>query len=852
MIDDVKSGMQRKARSGCPHKQEWGYSLVEMAIVIGVVGLLTAGFFSVYNVYVKTQQRQTTDNNSSAVTSALTNYLIQNGHYPCPARSDAKRSDADYGVETECDSTKPGYPALAVGTCANGLCEEQGQTQSADYQNVKYVCTKINSGLVPLDMIVTAGREIVDVTFASYGQPSGDFTGSPNDCSPTFTEAPTCNALDSVKVLRDKFKGETGFSMRSLSVNDSTFGGDPCPTVLPAGPGQRWLYAVFKEADAGASVVTEKVRRGMVPFRTLGLPETLAEDGYGQRFEYAVTEPLATDQYKQENGAITVVDSAHTIAQYVHYVIFSPGQDHNGAYTAHGVQMQPCKSGRLDTENCNTTTDSNAVYRYTAFSTAQGPTHFDDYLKYYTSTETPLWRVSNNTNFSIEQMNSGKVGIGMDPTASSAVLQVAGTVHTNQDALADRICDKAGNCIPADAMGRGDATTPNSYADLECPAGEYITGLKDGKVQCGSAPASGCNEYGKFVSGVDASGNVICSSVVGCGKKKRVQCGETKWLPGVQPGTTSAQNSALTLGPFGDSYQEVWECTTDGAWKLDSTSGYCDCTPGPSTTTWSCNSGHPQVGSSAGSYNNYGRGWWTGNYTKTVTTSCGSTITTTSSTTNDCACQDKTFTKPVSCGTGMTGSQSQTQDWTCSGTTTGSYGSWSGVTGTCTCDSSYTLSDEVKSCSISLLNGTGPGNYGPGYNSGNVKRTRTWICDSATSGHIEYGTPVDTCTCQAIKGTPCQTGCVSPYAGTQTHQQTFDCSTNSWDPPQCKDAPVVVDNCGLQNFVWTPQTGTTVAQSNQPVGHAAGVSCTTQGQTSPCYKPKTGGDYDNYASCECE
>ena len=98
-----------------------GYTLLEMAIVMAVIGVLIASFANAYNIYLKNTVQRVTVDNTNQIVNAIGHYLVQNGRYPCPSRLDAGRDDPDYGMEGDCTDT-----TVAVGQCANGICVEEG------------------------------------------------------------------------------------------------------------------------------------------------------------------------------------------------------------------------------------------------------------------------------------------------------------------------------------------------------------------------------------------------------------------------------------------------------------------------------------------------------------------------------------------------------------------------------------------------------------------------------------------------------------------------------------------------------------------------------------------------------
>lgn len=106
-----------------------GYTLLQMAMSLMILGIMTAGFIQVYNVY---KQQQDYSENQRVVEDAvqkLQTYRQAYGFYPCPAPIDSLRNDALYGRASNClDTTQ------AVGACAGGLCT-QSFTRLIDADN---------------------------------------------------------------------------------------------------------------------------------------------------------------------------------------------------------------------------------------------------------------------------------------------------------------------------------------------------------------------------------------------------------------------------------------------------------------------------------------------------------------------------------------------------------------------------------------------------------------------------------------------------------------------------------------------------------------------------------------------
>lgn len=102
-----------------------GYTLIELAIVVAVVGLALATAAPIYNMHIQEKATQETKVNITVIQDALASYLKTSAKYPCPAPLDASWQDADYGMETDCEDT-----SVAIGNCANGICIEESAVEA--------------------------------------------------------------------------------------------------------------------------------------------------------------------------------------------------------------------------------------------------------------------------------------------------------------------------------------------------------------------------------------------------------------------------------------------------------------------------------------------------------------------------------------------------------------------------------------------------------------------------------------------------------------------------------------------------------------------------------------------------
>ncbi len=110
----------RQKQISSKSKSECGYSLIQMAIALLVIGILASAFLQVYSLYSQTQKVITTQDNISAITDKIQSYRQGFGSYPCPAPINVQRNNVNYGTAT----TYAAYLATPAGTCTNGICIE--------------------------------------------------------------------------------------------------------------------------------------------------------------------------------------------------------------------------------------------------------------------------------------------------------------------------------------------------------------------------------------------------------------------------------------------------------------------------------------------------------------------------------------------------------------------------------------------------------------------------------------------------------------------------------------------------------------------------------------------------------
>lgn len=78
------------------------FSLIELSVVLIIISILITGALTASISSVNTTKKNSTEDLLEVVYKSLGNYLLINGHFPCPARLDLSRDDASYGNSSDC------------------------------------------------------------------------------------------------------------------------------------------------------------------------------------------------------------------------------------------------------------------------------------------------------------------------------------------------------------------------------------------------------------------------------------------------------------------------------------------------------------------------------------------------------------------------------------------------------------------------------------------------------------------------------------------------------------------------------------------------------------------------------
>lgn len=418
-------GMIRAIKSIQSQSGEAGFSLIELAILMVIAGLLVSSALSTFDTYQKRTALNSTIEKRNNIEIALGRFVAEYGRLPCPANAALAVTDSNSGIE----NCRPGglaYPDLSPSDCS-GHCRIEG--------------------------------------------------------------------------ARKYFSTTNG---------------------VPETPG----------------LSKDRVLRGVVPYKTLGLALWEAYDGWGTMMTYAVTELLSSSfllspddpppygriNFKKDivtgetpgsaNGAIDVAtwDEAlgaddpapypgtQTIFSFP-FVIVSHGPDRRGGWTVNGAVAIPCAGEGRDLVNCNPQGSSFVDPAYVVMRA--GDLYYDDaVLSYAYVSSSDKWYYSG---VGAIRNKEGKVGIDIEDPQTA--LDVEGSVRVAAARTA-KFCDEAGdNCFDPGIIG--------GSTGLSCGTGAFMRGVSDETPDCavginlGSITPGVCAP-GKFLVGFCVDGSMLC------------------------------------------------------------------------------------------------------------------------------------------------------------------------------------------------------------------------------------------------------------------------------------------------------------------------------------------------------
>lgn len=328
-----------------------GFTLVEMAIVIIIVGLLIAMFAPVYNTYRANIALQITKDNLAEVEYRIQAFRKKYGRYPLPASYTAKRGDPD-----AVDLVMQGDPEYGYESDWNG----DGDPLYAQ----------------PFEL------------------PSNNFTNNPDWDNPndpnvgtTIYASNTCNEGICIRLG----------NRQTLDLNPVDFVVDTVPRVrVGAVP----FRALDLEEDQSLDGYGRRLTYAVV--ERLARATTYDETGGAIGITDSTGVSLIAD----------IDDPA--VESVAHFVLFSHGPNGYGAYTRDGRQL-PCDGDSIDLTNtvCDGASGP-AIFIADQTTTVADNTEFDDTFSSFLREMPPSWKFSESDPGDIFIDIDGPVGIQTD------------------------------------------------------------------------------------------------------------------------------------------------------------------------------------------------------------------------------------------------------------------------------------------------------------------------------------------------------------------------------------------------------------------------------------------------------
>ncbi len=135
-----------------------GYTLIELAMVTLIVGLIMGSGITAYKIYRTDRDMALTETAKVRINLALNAFRERYGRYPCPASYTAQRGTPEYGRAGDCSNL-----SVPPGQCAQGICVEQsiaGRTVTLEDGTV--VTPRVRRGAIPYRELNLSEDEFYD------------------------------------------------------------------------------------------------------------------------------------------------------------------------------------------------------------------------------------------------------------------------------------------------------------------------------------------------------------------------------------------------------------------------------------------------------------------------------------------------------------------------------------------------------------------------------------------------------------------------------------------------------------------------------------------------------------------
>lgn len=478
-----------------------GFTLIEVAIGLIIIGLLAVPYIQTYQAYKLKAINTETNTNMGAVKAALAKYATRYGRYPLPANPSLATGTSGEGTEV----------TSGITTCSptsTSVCRATATWGSAGHNTVLI-------GAVP---------------YATLGLPQrNSYDGYKNRIKYAVTEymTPTTYA----------FSNDDGILMVVNTNGDDTDSLAKPVWSSCAQEGQTCTFSGTQQVLYGVDLTNAAKQQPVKNFSNSVSCDNTTMGG----------DPAP---YEGKFCWIAPLPKAHA----KHFVLVSHGRDGKGAFSLQGTQTIPCTAAASpqskDDQNCkNTATFNDNTSNDTSLPgtiyTPAGTNHFDDTVLSTATLEEGSWiQKTGKTDLYSNLTANGNILISPALTynssgvvAPTSRLQIEGGDLKGNTLRINRLCDTAGCGSTATQVPMPAAIPPETFAPqsiagtpdynnvgkagygISCGGASgdsgAMTGIASSDEKCLSAFSSGLSigtcASGKISYGTDASGNLICS-----------------------------------------------------------------------------------------------------------------------------------------------------------------------------------------------------------------------------------------------------------------------------------------------------------------------------------------------------
>ena len=100
------------------HIRNTGFTLIELAMVLFILGLLLSSFLAPLAARVEQQERKNTQIQLNEIVEVIYGYVLKEQHFPCPDCSDTTTNDCDDVDTNDPNDIDDGEEDYLAGTCA--------------------------------------------------------------------------------------------------------------------------------------------------------------------------------------------------------------------------------------------------------------------------------------------------------------------------------------------------------------------------------------------------------------------------------------------------------------------------------------------------------------------------------------------------------------------------------------------------------------------------------------------------------------------------------------------------------------------------------------------------------------